>query len=53
VKEPPSNARIIAELQSITIAIHLGGLDRLPEMMRGEEKEVDGLPLVTVESDHG
>ena len=31
---PVSNARLIAELQSVAIAIRIGGLSRLPEMMR-------------------
>jgi len=31
---PTSNARLIAELQAVTIGIHLVGLDRLPEVMR-------------------
>ena len=30
---PVSNARLIAELQAVTLGIHLVGLDRLPEVM--------------------
>ena len=35
VSEPlrVSDARLIAELQAVTIGIHLVGLDRLPEVM--------------------
>lgn len=29
----PNNARLIAELQAVTLGIHLFGLDRLPEVM--------------------
>lgn len=29
----PNNARLIAELQSVTLGIHLVGLDRLPEVI--------------------
>lgn len=29
----PNNARLIAELQAVTLGIHLVGLNRLPEVM--------------------
>lgn len=31
---PISSARLIAELQAVTIGIHLVGLNRLPEVMK-------------------
>jgi hypothetical protein len=31
--EPVSNAQLIAQLQAVTLGIHLVGLDRLPEVM--------------------
>lgn len=34
----PSNARLLAELQSVAIAVRLFGLFRLPEVMRAQEQ---------------
>lgn len=34
-----SNARLVAELQAVTIGIHLVGLDQLPEVMRTYREE--------------
>lgn len=31
--QPISNARLVAELQAVALAIRIGGLDRLPEVM--------------------
>jgi hypothetical protein len=31
--KPPTNAEVIAELQAISLGIHMVGLDRLPEVM--------------------
>lgn len=36
---PVSNARLIAELQAVTLGIHLVGLDRLPEVKGAKQKE--------------
>lgn len=36
---PMSNAQMIAELQSITLAIHMFGLDALPSVLRAKEAE--------------
>ena len=32
-QDQPNNARLIAELQAVTLGIHLVGLDRLPEVV--------------------
>lgn len=39
--ETPSNARLVAELQALTIGIHLVGLDRLPEVMTASQPQPD------------
>lgn len=39
---PVSNARLIAELQALTIGIHLVGLDRLPEVMGASDRPTAG-----------
>ena len=39
---PISNARLIAELQALTIGIHLVGLDRLPKVMSGGDLKLAG-----------
>lgn len=36
----PNNARLIAELQAVTLGIHLVGLDRLPEVMTANRSAV-------------
>ena len=32
--QPPNNARLVAELQAMSLAIRIAGLDRLPEVYR-------------------
>ncbi len=36
---PQSNARVIAELQAVTLAIRMFGLSRLPEVMVAKSKQ--------------
>lgn len=36
---PINNARLIAELQAVTLGIHLVGLDRLPEVMNANRPQ--------------
>jgi hypothetical protein len=36
---PQSNARVIAELQAVTLAIRMFGLSRLPEVMAAKSKQ--------------
>lgn len=36
--QPISNARLVAELQALTLGIHLVGLDRLSEVMQGNRE---------------
>ena len=38
----PNNARLIAELQAVTLGIHLVGLDRLPEVMTANSTRATG-----------
>ena len=38
----PNNARLIAELQAVTLGIHLVGLDRLPEVMTANSARATG-----------
>ncbi|WBT04940.1 hypothetical protein PFY01_09325 [Brevundimonas vesicularis] len=38
----PNNARLIAELQAVTLGIHLVGLDRLPEVMNANRPSPTG-----------
>jgi len=38
----PNNARLIAELQAVTLGIHLVGLDRLPEVMAANSARPTG-----------
>ena len=38
----PNNARLIAELQAVTLGIHLVGLDRLPEVMNASRPSPTG-----------
>lgn len=38
----PNNARLIAELQAVTLGIHLVGLDRLPEVMTANRARATG-----------
>ncbi|MDX2334576.1 hypothetical protein [Brevundimonas vesicularis] len=38
----PNNARLIAELQAVTLGIHLVGLDRLPEVMTANSARPTG-----------
>lgn len=38
----PNNARLIAELQAVTLGIHLVGLDRLPEVMNANRPSATG-----------
>lgn len=38
----PNNARLIAELQAVTLGIHLVGLDRLPEVMNANRLSATG-----------
>jgi hypothetical protein len=38
-KTPISNARLIAELQAVTVGIHLVGLDRLPQVMNANRPQ--------------
>ena len=38
----PNNARLIAELQAVTLGIHLVGLDRLPEVMTSNSTRATG-----------
>jgi hypothetical protein len=38
----PNNARLIAELQAVTLGIHLVGLNRLPEVMNANRPSPTG-----------
>ena len=38
----PNNARLIAELQAVTLGIHLVGLDRLTEVMNANRPSPTG-----------
>lgn len=38
----PNNARLIAELQAVTLGIHLVGLDQLPEVMTANRSSATG-----------
>lgn len=38
----PNNARLIAELQAVTLGINLVGLDRLPDVMTANRPSATG-----------
>ena len=42
----PNNARLIAELQAVTLGIHLVGLDRLPEVMNANRPQATNAAIL-------